>query len=73
MSVRRWDQSYAAVYVPGDEDSVGPWQGGGFIAMTWHKARGGTDLIVRIESNGASLLTLEEAEAAVASLSGADA
>ena len=41
--------------------------------MTWHKARGGTDLIVRIESNGASLLTLEEAEAAVASLSGADA
>lgn len=75
MYVRRDDQSYAALYVPPNPHQLedeGEFRGGGFIAMTWYKHRGTTDVMVRVDGwqdgkgQTALPLTLAEAEAALA-------
>lgn len=73
---RRNDTSYAALYVPphpDQEEHEGEWRGGGFIAMTWYKSRGGTDVMVRVDGweggkHCAVPLTREAAEAALVNI-----
>lgn len=75
MYVRRDDQSYAALWVPPhpqQPEDEGEFRGGGFIAMTWYKHRGQTEVMVRVDGwregdrHQAIPLTLAEAEAALA-------
>ncbi len=76
--LRRNDQSFAAMWVPAhpedvpDGDRCGPFRGGGFIAMTWYKHRGQTEMILRVDPrDGGTVdkcglpLTIAEAEAAI--------
>lgn len=84
LSVRRDDQSYGALYVPphpddiggyGKQDRMGAFRGGGFIAATWYKSRGQTEVMVRVDAwnsenrmKCAMPLMAEEAEEALANL-----
>ena len=74
-------ESYAAIYVPPNEEDVpygeelGEFRGGGFIAMTWYKHRGQTEVIVRVDgwnsetkTPEARPLTLAEAETIIVNL-----
>ena len=76
--IRANDQSYGALYVPPNPNDVpegeefGPFRGGGFIAMSWYKGHGQTEIIIRVDPrDGGALdeaglpLTLREAEAAI--------
>jgi hypothetical protein len=78
LYLRRDDQSYAALYVPPhpadapDGEQYGPWRGGGFIAMSWYKNHGRTDIMIRVDPRNGGLigeaglpLILREAEAAL--------
>lgn len=80
----RDDQSYAALFVPPNEndipdgEEIGPFRGGGFIAMSWYKHRGQTDMILRVDPRDGGTwdkcgmpLTLAEAEAAIKNIEAA--
>ena len=79
--IRRDDETYAALWIPPHPEDVpsgkrfGPFRGGGFLAMTWYKNRGRTDLIIRVDPRDGGLpdkaalpLTVREAEAAIENL-----
>jgi hypothetical protein len=79
--VRRDDRSYAAIWIPPhpedvpDGERVGPFRGGGFIAMTWYKDRGQTEIMIRVDPRDGGMpdeaglpLTAHEAEAALENL-----
>ncbi len=58
-----------------DGDRIGPFRGGGFIAMLWYKHHGGIESMVRVDGwdsekrqKAPNLLTLVEAEAALENL-----
>lgn len=81
LYVRRSDQSYAAIYIPPnpedvpDGDMVGPFRGGGFIAMSWYKSHGQVDAMIRVDPRDGGMwdraglpLTRREAEAALENL-----
>lgn len=71
----RDDRSYASMFVPphpSDPEHEGFFRGGGFIAMTWYKHRGQTEIMIRVDgrdgggySESGLPLTLQEAEAAI--------
>ena len=76
LFVQRNDKSYAAIWIPPhpedvpDGERIGPFRGGGFIAMTWYKHHGCTDIMIRVDGayGGHGPLTAHEADEALENL-----
>jgi hypothetical protein len=81
LYIRRDDQSYGALWVPPhphdvpEGERIGPFRGGGFIAMSWYKGHGQTEVMIRVDPrDGGQLdeaglpLTMREAEEAIENL-----
>ena len=85
LNIRREDQSFGFVYVPGhpedvsDGEEFGEFRGGGVIVGTWYKERGQVQFLGRLDGwidsgvgedrRRCTPLTLQEAEAALVNLS----
>lgn len=76
--MRKNDQTYVLLWIPPHPDDVpdgykvGPWRGGGCIAMSWEKDRGQCQAMIRLDprdggtwDKAALPLTFGEAEAAI--------